>query len=791
MREEQELAEAAETKPNPIETSAPGSDGSARRRIFSRQSLFQLLPGAALLIVAAGAIAGGTLGVLFFFVTLLGMGIGAALLIVLQRRGLVQGGASDSPHRLDADLEVLHDLQWEMRERDSRYRDLLDHQGEVILRRDVAGRLTFVNDAYCRTFGVSADRALGHPFSLPLAADGRQAMRALAPDETAAPRRNTIELKTAKGPRWFIWEDFPILTADGTLEEIQSVGRDITEQREAERALAQARDQAESANKAKSQFLASMSHEIRTPMNGILGMTGLLLDTELSPEQNTYARAIGTSAKTLLALIDEVLDFSKIEAGRVELHFAPFDLGEAAQGVIELLGPRALDKGLEIGWLAEPSLPRTVIGDEMRIRQILMNLVGNAIKFTERGGVALKLGLTPGVETDPSEGDAYSLRFSVQDTGPGVASETIQRLFLEFEQGDSGPSRRYGGTGLGLAISRRLVEAMGGEITVESKPGHGASFIVDLPLAAPPKTRLIEADWPKPKPGEKILIAAKASVEAALVEELLRALGAETCRAAPATVDHLLAEAAERGAPYSALLTDRAALAAMPESFGRALAAGTYRNLRAVAIIDPSARSEIPKLRAQGFGGYLVRPIRPRSLLVQLFGEPNADDVRPLNPPADAPVFFGAARGAPYSVLLAEDNDINALLARTVLEKSGAHVVRAVNGAEAIEKAKHALDRPEGGFDLILMDIHMPDMDGVEAAGHIRDLYPDGARPGLTRPPIAALTANAFAEDRKAYLAAGLDDYLAKPFDKADLVSLLGRWQCHSARPGRGAEQAG
>ncbi|HZP10348.1 ATP-binding protein [Methyloceanibacter sp.] len=684
--------------------------------------------------------------------------------------------------RLDASLESLKDLQWEVREREARYRDLLDHQGDVILRRDASGRLTFVNDAFCRTFGLLREAALGQVFSLPFAKAESQGDRQGAETGPAAEgdgrQRRVVELATLSGPRWFTWEDFTILDGEGRVSEIQSVGRDITEQRASELALAVARDQAMEASKAKSRFLASMSHEIRTPMNGILGMTGLLLDTELSPEQRTYARAISTSAKTLLALIDEVLDFSKIEAGKIELRAAPFEIADAAQSVVELLAPRGRDKGLEIGWFASPDLPRTVIGDEMRVRQILMNLLGNAIKFTERGGVALVLEPTPAAARSGGKVGQTMLRFAVSDTGPGVPSDAIERIFAEFEQADSGPARRHGGTGLGLAISKRLIDEMGGRISVASVPGAGSTFTVDLPFTTAQECARLGDFWPKPASGLKVLLVLDGSVESALIADLLVAMGASVARVKLKDAGRIAEGASASGMPFAALLTDRTSVAAgaarlLPLLHGKG---GDGAFPRAVVIIDPAERSDIPSFRAAGFNGYLVRPVRPLSLLTQLFGErelaPEPATARSASCIPRAP----EARDAGVSILLAEDNDINALLASTVLEKSGARVVRARNGAEAVAKARNELAQGKG-FDLVFMDIHMPDMDGVEAAGRIRELYPDGSRAGQGRPPIVALTANAFAEDRAAYLAAGLDDYLAKPFEAADLALLFARWR--------------
>ncbi len=727
---------------------------------------------AALLIgtLSIAAIAAGTLGVLLFFAMMSGMALGAAVLIALQTREFAAAERlEDGGGGIDGSFEALQDLQWEVKEREARYRDLLDHQDDIILRRDADGRLTFINDGYCRVFGVTRQEALGQPFRLPLTGGQSPLGDTELPGPMPRRRSQIVELETANGPRWFIWEDFAISDDDGALAEIQSVGHDVTEQREAEQALAQARDEAESANSAKSRFLASMSHEIRTPMNGILGMTGLLLDTKLSPEQTTYAKAIGSSARTLLSLIDEVLDFSKIEAGRVELHAAPFDIAEAMQSVIELLAPRAREKGLTLGWYADPSLPRTIVGDGMRIRQILMNLVGNAIKFTETGGVGLSL--TRGAETSAPE--ELALRFEVTDTGPGIAQEKLEQIFLEFEQAESGPTRRHGGTGLGLAISKQLVDAMGGEIRATSTRGKGSSFIVELTLAAPMDSGAIADGWPEPQ-GQSVLLAMQEPVEESLAAAFLHALGARVSESDATALSGLGPAGRGRLAQYDRLLTDRATLKALPFGLLKAFHGDSAAGKRAIIVLDPNERPEIDALKGAGFDGYLMRPIRPRSLLIQLFGDPASE-------PAAAPQETEATgcitpSGAALRVLLAEDNDINALLAAAVLEKSGASVTRAADGAEAIAQAQSAR-MGNADFDLVLMDIHMPDMDGVEAASHIRALYDAHAKAGAGRPPIVALTANAFAEDRAAYLEAGLDDYLAKPFEKTELLNLIGRWQ--------------
>ena len=352
------------------------------------------------------------------------------------------------------------------------------------MRRDGEGRITFVNDAFCALAGAPREALAGSTFALEVIEQGDTALK---PDGT---RVHDQKIAGRDGARWIAWRDVVVRAGAANGAEVQSVGRDVTDRVEAERALCEARDQAEAASRAKSRFLAMVSHEIRTPLNGIIGMADLLLDTALTPEQTTYAKAVKTSGDTLLSLIEEILDFSKIEAGRLDLAIAPFDLAALLEETVELIAPRAQAKGLEIASYLEDGLPRQVMGDAARLRQVLLNLAGNAVKFTEAGGVAVLVEAGAG---------PHEISFLVRDTGIGIAPAQQSRIFGEFEQADSGAARRFSGTGLGLAISQRIVEHMGGGIAVESAPGAGSTFRVTLAVAGRAGRRRDGRDRARPR----------------------------------------------------------------------------------------------------------------------------------------------------------------------------------------------------------------------------------------------------------------------------------------------------
>ncbi len=709
--------------------------------------------------------------------------------------GNTAGGIDVLGDRFERGIESLKDMQWQLRDNETRYRDLLDSQQDVILRRNAEGRLIFVNRSFCRVFGVESSDVLGTQFQPRRLESPPGADRVL--ESGARRRRCLLQIETAQGPRWYSWEDYFI---EGE-QETQSVGRDVTEQHTAEVALQEARDQSESANRAKSRFLAVMSHEIRTPMNGIMGMTSLLIDTELNPEQGTYARAIDQSAKTLLSLIDEILDFSKIEAGRLELTGAPVSIDDLVQGVVELLAPRAHDKGLEIGWFIDPALPRHFIGDETRLRQILMNLVGNAVKFTEAGGVTVEVCLAPSLAGEPTAQDGSSestldapvaLELTVRDTGIGLTETDLGRIFGEFVQADTTPARRFGGTGLGLAISKRLARAMGGDIRVESEIGRGAAFTVCVKLAQVKDSARVFDEWSGAGRRQRVLVATAKSIEGRLLLQSLEAAGhlVDVAEAGREGVETLIASD-DIGA-YDSVIVDADIGAVLAGQLLAAIGVGGNGKplARGLVLIEVGQRALLKDFRRVGFESYLIRPLRPSSLLVQLRSRHKT--------PAQALAHAVTATGidvAPQPqvarrILLAEDNDINALLGTRMLEQLGASVMRVRNGSEAVAAIAASVQSDGTCFDLVLMDVQMPEMDGLTATREVHKLFGaegTAAQP-VIRPPIIALTANAFAEDRQACLNAGMDDYLAKPFDRSNLSALLERWcSDNSTQPARPA----
>jgi signal transduction histidine kinase/DNA-binding response OmpR family regulator len=533
--------------------------------------------------------------------------------------------------------------------------------------------------------------------------------------------------------------------------ELARVERERSKLAEKLERLGRVQAQAEAASEAKSRFLATVSHEIRTPLNGVLGMADLMLDTRLDPEQANYARAIKTSGEALLTLIEEILDFSRIEAGKLDVSEEDVDLAPLLEGVVELLAPRAQGKGLEIAAHLAVDLPAIIRTDGSRLRQIVTNLAGNAVKFTEKGGMGISV---------VAEGGMLLIR--VEDSGPGIPLARQEAIFAEFEQADAQAATRHGGTGLGLAISRRLARLMGGDITLESRVGAGACFTLSLPLVA--AEGQIVSDMPEPVlAGQKVLLVAPGAFEARFIAAHLAEIGAEIHRASD------LPEA------MAALTTFMPDLVMVDAVFGseaaRKIVAASHQAgcRRHLVLLSPFERRSFGAPQAAGFDRYLVKPVRRRSLMVQIGdwqpGQSGVDLSAGIEQPFAEPL-------AGKRILIAEDNDINALLAGRLIERLGGKPIRASTGVEALELLRASLATGASAFDCVLFDVRMPELDGISAIALWRA---DEKSRGLAAIPAIALTANAFREDREACLTAGFDAFLPKPLDREVFLATLAR----------------
>ncbi len=681
------------------------------------------------------------------------------------------------------------EAQWEAATQRAFLSALLDSCPIAIATVDRRGTVLGINPAFETLFGYRSIEGVGRPLNdlivpeaeLAAAAQLDVLVRSGGPVVTEVERRRhdgtmvTVRVSAAE--------------AGGAASGVQFVlYDDVTATRNAERevraTLEDARGAAEAAAKAKSDFLANMSHEIRTPMNGVLGMTGILLDSPLNPEQKEFAETIKQSGEALLAIINDILDFSKIEAGKLAIEPHPFDLRVAIDEVVDLLAARAEERQIALAFRYQPDLPTRFIADAGRIRQIVINLTGNAIKFTHHGHVLID------VSAVSREDDRTMVRIAIEDTGIGLSAEAQGRLFQKFSQADGSTTRKYGGTGLGLVITRQLAELMQGAVGIESELNRGSTFWVDLllphdqgePLVLLQSTSLA---------GVRVLVVDDTEVNRRIMTEQLthwamRPTGVSTGADGLRRLD----EARNAADPFQVVIVDYLMPGMDGEAFGRAVRVRPeFAEIRLIVTTSSGQRGEGDRFRNAGFDGYFVRPVRQSSLRAALSAVLSASNTpRPFVTrhslaeakavlPASGSGLQGRIGDAPFAstrVLLAEDNLVNQKVAVRMLERLGCRVDIAANGQEAL--AMSAQFR----YDLIFMDCQMPELDGYEAATAIRQ------REGAGRhTPIVAMTANAMAGDREKCLAAGMDDYLPKPVKPEELAHKLREWGADTVRLAR------
>ena len=590
---------------------------------------------------------------------------------------------------------------------------------ELIVLCDSNNQIRFVNRAFAAMFGADPLAWRDKHFN----PAGNDDLKGVARES----RRYRTEVALQDGATLIDWEETILDGGEKLFVGVADVSNDVTV------------SEPVPAGDEKMRFLATMSHEMRTPLNGILGMNGLLLDTELNPNQRAYAEAVRESSVALLALINDLLDYSKLEAGKLELEEAGFDPVALVQSVTELLATKAAEKGIEIAAFIDPAMPPRLIGDEARLRQILINLAGNGVKFTDHGGVAIEATFDTQVNGD------IGLSVTIRDTGIGIPDNEQSLIFDEFAQAHNLTSNRPEGTGLGLAISQKLVKAMNGEITLRSIPGKGSAFTFTASLKAG-----AEAAAPLRIDAHPVVVATKSTTLARVLRLQLQSFGVEEFRIVDNEKE---ATVALKEMPGATLLCDFNIAAAGGEKM--ATEAG-----QALVLLSNSDRSIIESLRERNFDGYLIKPIRQSTLKRELSRAPHP--TTELLKPEKKPMVSLSRK---LSILLAEDNQINAVLATALIKRAGHQVRVAVNGLEAVEALKAE------PFDLVFMDMHMPEMDGLEAAEKIRALDMD-----MASVPIVALTANAMASDRQKCLAAGMDDFLSKPFDPDDFHAMLEKY---------------
>ncbi len=686
---------------------------------------------------------------------------------------------------LSRDVSERKKMEEKLRQSEERYRSILENMQEAYFENDLEGRMTFVNDAACKHLGYTKEELIGtKSSSFQDEAGGKKTHQAYNQlYKTGQPvKRLESEFVRKDGSRG-VYELSVDLNRDsqGTPTGFRGVSRDITGRIQAEQEMKKAKEAAEAASAAKSEFLANMSHEIRTPMNGVIGMIGLLLDTNLDDEQRRYAQIVHSSGELLLGLINNILDFSKMEAMKLDLETLDFDLSILLEDFAATLALQAYEKGLELLCAADLDVPTQLRGDPGRLRQILANLTGNAVKFTQTGEVAVRVSLMETTEND------VLLRFSVRDTGIGIPKDKLALLFNKFSQVDASTTRRYGGTGLGLVISKQLAELLGGKAGVISEAGKGSEFWFTARLGKQAGEGMVESVPPADLRNVRVLIVDDNATNREILTIRLASWGMQPSEAqdGPRALQAFY-RARDENNPFRIAVIDMQMPGMDGETLGRIIKADKrLADTRMVMLTSLGMRGDAKRFQEIGFEAYVTKPLRHQELKTILsMALTERDGAQPAHwsivtrhTALETQNMFA---GRKVRILLAEDNITNQQVALGILKKLGLHADAVANGAEAV----NALETIP--YDLVLMDVQMPVMDGITATGKIRnwkmEIGEEGANPASSIKgrascvPIIAMTAHAMQGDRERCLTAGMNDYVSKPVSPQALVDALGKW---------------
>jgi len=653
-----------------------------------------------------------------------------------------------------------------LRENEELYRTILNGIEDGYYEVDLKGNTTLFNDSYLKILGYKADEAIGVNYRKYVTPEtGKIIFETFnRVFRTGTPTKAfNWKLIRKDGSECFVEVSISLIRdSDGNPTGFRGIMRDITHRKITEEELRQAKEAAEKATQTKSEFLANMSHEIRTPMNGIIGMYNLLLSTELNAEQIDYVETGKRSADSLLTIINEILDFSKIEAGKMDLEILNFDLRAAMEEVVELPAMQAHAKGIEFAYIIHQDIPSLLKGDPGRLRQVLLNLTSNAIKFTEKGEIVIYVSL------EEETGTHVKVRFTVKDTGIGIARTDQELLFKSFHQVDASTTRKYGGTGLGLVISKKLTEMMNGEIGLESAPGLGSKFWFTALFEKQPVVREEQEKYSNSMESRRILLVDDNKTNLEILKGYLESWGCDCDTAQSGDVALSLLNAVARvNALYDLIITDMR----MPEMDGAELgrrikSSSKLKNTLMVMLTSQGMRGDAARMKEIGFAAYLTKPIRRSQLfdcLVMIFeGKPTPTDKE--KPQLITRHTISEAKRRSIRILLAEDNIVNQKLALHLLEKFGFHADAVANGSEVV----HALEMAP--YDLVLMDVQMPELDGFQATQIIRDPKSKVLNHDI---PIIALTAHAMKKDKDRCLKAGMDDYIPKPIQPQKLYEAI------------------